>query len=207
MSGARDALRYVVRSPRAGVAFFGVLMLSTFAFNFNVLLPLVADHTLNAGAQTFGLIAAVFGAGALVGAMLTARRAKPRLRVLLLGAFGYGVLELVLAPQGTLIGVCVLLFAIGVCYTHWGTTALTAIQLAAPEHLRGRAASLYFFAFLGGAPLGGLFAGWLVAAGGTELAFAVAGSVAVVTATVGAARLVRASGGVRSVVGAVGSEG
>jgi MFS family permease len=37
MSGARDALRYVVRSPRAGVAFFGVLVLSTFAFNFNVL--------------------------------------------------------------------------------------------------------------------------------------------------------------------------
>jgi MFS family permease len=206
ISGALDALRYVVHSPRAGVAFFGVLVLSTFSFNFNVLLPLVADQTLNAGAQTFGLIAAVFGAGALVGAMLSARRAKPSLRVLLLGAFGYGVLELVLAPQRTLLGVGVLLFAIGFCYTHWGTTALTAIQLAAPEHLRGRAASLYFFAFLGGAPLGGLFAGWLVAAGGTELAFAVAGSVAMVTATVGAARLALASDGVRGVSDAVGSE-
>ena len=193
LGGAVDALRYVVRSPRAGVAFFGVLVLSTFSFNFNVLLPLVADRTLHAGAQTFGLIAAVFGAGALVGATLNARRGRASLRILLIGAFGYGVFELLLAPQQTLVGVCALLFAIGVCYTQWGTTALASIQLGAPEHLRGRAASLYFFAFLGGAPLGGLFAGWLVAAGGTRLAFLVAGSVAVLTALGGAGRLVQAS--------------
>jgi MFS family permease len=195
LGGALDALRYVVRSPRAGVAFFGVLVLSTFSFNFNVLLPLVADRTLHAGAQTFGLIAAVFGAGALVGATLNARRGRASLRVLLIGAFGYGVFELLLAPQHSLGGVCALLFAIGVCYTQWGTTALASIQLDAPERLRGRAASLYFFAFLGGAPLGGLFAGWLVAAGGTRLAFAVAGSVAMLTALAGAGRLAQASNG------------
>ena len=57
--------------------------------------------------------------------------------------------------------------------------ALATIQLEAPERLRGRAASLYFFAFLGGAPIGGLFAGWLVEVGGTQLAFYVAGLVAV----------------------------
>ena len=72
---------------------------------------------------------------------------------------------------------CVLLFLTGLCYIQWGTTALTAIQLEAPEHLRGRAASLYFWAFLGGAPIGGLFASWLVKVGGTELAFAVSGVV------------------------------
>jgi MFS family permease len=205
LGGALDALRYVVRSPRAGVAFFGVLVLSTFSFNFNVLLPLVADRTLHAGAQTFGLIAAVFGAGALLGAMLNARRGRASLRVLLLGAFGYGCFELMLAPQHSLVAVCLLVFAIGVCYTQWGTTALAAIQLEAPEHLRGRAASLYFFAFLGGAPLGGLFAGWLVAGGGTELAFGVAGSVAVLTALAAAARLALAADGVRRAGGAVGS--
>ena len=75
-----------------------------------------------------------------------------------------------------------ILFLTGICYIQWGATALTAIQLEAPEHLRGRAASLYFWAFLGGAPLGGLFAGWLVSVGGTELAFAVAGTIAVTTA-------------------------
>jgi MFS family permease len=189
VGGALDALRYVIHSARAGVAFFGVLVLSTFCFNFNVLLPLVAERTLDAGAQTFGLIAAVFGAGALVGSLAAARRGSNSLRYLLIGAFGYGVLELVLAPQRSLAVVCVLLFATGLCYIQWGATALTAIQLEAPEHLRGRAASLYFWAFLGGAPLGGLFAGWLVSLGGTRLAFYVAGTIAVLTSLAGAARL------------------
>jgi MFS family permease len=193
VQGAVDGLRFVARSPRAGVAFFAVLLLATFCFNFNVLLPLVADRTLRAGAGTFGLIAAVFGAGALVGAALNARRGKASVRVLLVGAFGYGVFELALVPQRSLAGVCLLLFLIGCSYTQWGTSALATIQLEAPERLRGRAASLYFFAFLGGAPLGGLLAGWLVSAGGTSLAFSVAGSVAVATAAAGALRLRTAS--------------
>jgi MFS family permease len=189
MGGALAALRFVKHSPRAGVAFFGVLVLSTFSFNFNVLLPLVADRTLRSGAQTFGLIAAVFGAGALCGAVTNAVRGQASLRLLLIGAAGYGVFELVLAPQRSLVPVCLCLFVIGGFYTLWGTNALSAIQLEAPEHLRGRAASLYFFAFLGGAPLGGLFAGWLSSVGGTELAFYVAGSIAVLTAALGIARL------------------
>ena len=189
VGGALDALKFVVRVPRAAVAFFAVLVLSTLSFNFNVLLPLVAQQTLHGSAQTFGLIAAVFGAGALLGATANAARGHASLRVLLLGALGYGIFELVLAPLDSLVPVCVVLFLIGFCYTQWGTTALATIQLEAPERLRGRAASLYFFAFLGGAPLGGLFAGWLVEVGGTQLAFYVAGLVAVLTALVSAATL------------------
>ena len=84
-----------------------------------------------------------------------------------------------------------LLLAAGVCYTLWGTNALSAIQLEAPEHLRGRAAALYFFAFHGGAPIGGLFAGWLVAVGRDELAFVVGGVVSVTTAAFGVFWLTR----------------
>jgi len=170
-----------------------VLVLSTFCFNMNVLFPLLAARTLDAGAQTFGLIAATFGAGALVGALAAARRARGSIRYLIGGAFLYGVVELVLAPQTSLPAVCALLFLCGLFYIQWGATALTVIQLDAPQHLRGRAASLYFWAFLGGAPIGGLFAGWLVSLGGTELAFVVAGVIAVTTAVVGTARLMRAT--------------
>ena len=54
VGGAIDALRFVKHSPRAGVAFFGVLVLSTFCFNFNVLLPLVADRTLGSERRRSG---------------------------------------------------------------------------------------------------------------------------------------------------------
>jgi hypothetical protein len=41
--------------------------------------------------------------------------------------------------------------------------------------------SLYLFAFVGVAPIGGLLAGWLSDLGGTALAFSVAGVTALVT--------------------------
>lgn len=194
LGGAADGMRFVAGSRRAGVAFAVVFMIATFAFNFNVLLPLLAARTLDSGAATYGLLAAIFGAGALCGALINATSGRASLRRLLIGATGFGVFELILAPQSSLVPVCVLLLAAGVCYTLWGTNALTVMQLEAPEHLRGRAVAMYFFAFLGGAPLGGLLAGWLVAVGGTMLAFAVGGVVSVTSAAVGILILGRARG-------------
>ena len=193
----RGLARFVLLNRRVTVAFFGVLLLSTVSFNFDVLLPLVAKQTLDAGADVFGLIAAVFGAGALLGSLLMATLGRASLRLLLVGAGAFGVLELALAPQDSLLAVCLLLVPTGVCYIVWGANALTSLQLAAPPHLRGQAASLYFFGFQGGAPLGGLLAGWLTSVGGTPLAFAVAGTSAVLVAVVGAAALLRGAGPLR----------
>jgi hypothetical protein len=184
--GTLDGLRFLHASPRAAVAFATVFVLATFSFNYNVLLPLVASGTLHGGAPVFGLLAAVFGAGALGGAIVNATRGRASLRLLLGGAAAFGAFELALAPADSLGPVCVLLFAAGVSSILWGTNALSAMQLEAPEALRGRAAGLYFFALQGGAPLGGLLAGWLVALGGTRLAFALGGAVALATAFVGA---------------------
>jgi MFS family permease len=188
-AGLRAMAAFVLGSRRVAVAFFAVLALSTISFNFDVMLPLVARRTLDAGADVFGLIAALFGAGALCGALLLATAGRASLRLLLLGGGGFGVLELALAPQSSVAGVCVLLVPIGIFYVLWGSNALATLQLAAPPHLRGQAASLYFFAFQGGAPVGGLLAGWLTSRGGTPLAFAVAGVAAVVVAVAGAASL------------------
>ena len=187
--GVGEALRFAIGSRRVAVTFFTVLLVSTFSFNFDVLLPLVARLTLDEGAGTFGLIASVFGCGALCGALILAAVGRARMLLVLGGALGFGGLQLVLAPQSTLPAVCVILFATGICYVLWGSSALATLQLAAPEHLRGRAASLYFFAFMGGAPLGGLVAGSLTAHGGTRLAFAFAGVMALLVVATGAAVL------------------
>jgi MFS family permease len=168
------------------VTFFTVLLVSTFAFNFDVLLPLLAKLTLDSGPRTFGLIASVFGGGALCGALILATVGKARMTLVLGGALGFGTSQLLLAPQDALPGVCVLLFLAGIFYVLWGSSSLATLMLAAPDHLRGRAASLYFFAFMGGAPLGGLIAGSLTAHGGTRLAFAFAGTMALLVVTAGA---------------------
>jgi MFS family permease len=193
LTGIAETFRFAFGERRVTVTFFAVLLVSTFSFNFDVLLPLLARRTLDEGAAVFGLIASVFGMGALCGALILATVGRARLLLVLGGAAGFGGFQLVLAPQDTLPVVCALLFVIGIFYILWGSSALAVLQLAAPEHLRGRAASLYFFAFMGGAPLGGLIAGSLTSLGGTRLAFASAGVVALTVAAAGALALVRAS--------------
>jgi MFS family permease len=188
--GVGEALRFAVSSRRVAVVFFSLILVSTFAFNFDVLLPLVAKLTLDEGPRTYGLIAAVFGAGALTGALTLATIGKARVALVLGGALGFGLLQLVLARQDTVPAVCGVLYLAGIFYILWGSSSLATLQLAAPVHLRARAASLYFFGFMGGAPLGGLIAGSLTAHGGTKLAFTVAGTVAVLVVAVAGAVLV-----------------
>ena len=185
-AGVGGARRVAVGARRGAVTFFSVLLVSTFSFNFDVLLPLVARLTLEEGAGTFGLIASVFGCGALIGALILAAVGKARMLLVLGGALGFGALQLLLAPQDTLLPVCALLFLAGICYVLWGSSALATLQLAAPPPRRGPATSLYFFAFMGGAPLGGVVAGSLTAHGGTRLAFAVAGAIALTVVAAGA---------------------
>ena len=66
-------------------------------------------------------------------------------------------------------------FALGLTFSLFTASANALVQLASPDHLRGRVVSLYLFAFAGLAPIGGIVAGWLADLGGTGLAFAVAG--------------------------------
>ena len=176
LRGTGEGLRYVWGHAPTRAVLVIVLVASTFGFNFNVLLPLLASQTLRAGPQTFGVISASFGAGALVGALLAASFARASRRLLLGGTGLFGLAELALAPQHSIYAVSVFLFVIGVAFTTWTSNSNSGIQLSAPDHLRGRVVGLYFYAFNGTAPLGGLLAGWLCAAGGTELAFLVAGA-------------------------------
>lgn len=188
-----ETFRFAFSDARVTITFLAVLLVSMFSFNFDVLLPLLARRTLDEGAEVFGLIASMFGVGALCGALILATIGRARIVLVLGGAAGFGLFQVVLAPQDDLAVVCALLVVIGVFYVLWGSSALAVLQLQAPEHLRGRAASLYFFGFMGGAPVGGLWAGSLTAAGGTQLAFAAAGTIAVAVALTGTAAFLRAA--------------
>jgi MFS family permease len=137
----------------------------------------LAGQTLNTNAQVYGILSALFGAGALVGALAAASLGRASTRVLLIGAVVFTGSELLLAPVTTPWLAGLLLFVTGAGFTAWSANSNASIQLAAPDHLRGRIIGLYFYAFNGTGPVGGLLAGWLCAKGGTELAFAVAGVV------------------------------
>jgi MFS family permease len=178
----REGISYARKSAHVRLVLTMLVAISTIAMNFNVLLPVLASQTLASGPGVFGLIAGCFGAGALVGGLLSAALSRASWKAIIAGAGGLGVAELVLAPLHSLGPAIVLLFIAGICFTLYTANSNAVLQLRAPDHLRGRVIGFYYFAFNGLAPLGGILAGWLAATGGTELAFAVAGAVTALVA-------------------------
>jgi MFS family permease len=189
LGGAREGLSYARRSRGVLVILGMMVVFASLCFNFNILLPVLAKQTLDAGPRTFGVLSAAFGLGALVGALSAAAKARASWRVMLLGAAGFAATELLIAPVHSIRVDVVLLFACGIFFTSYTTNTSARLQLDTPDHLRGRVLSLYYYAWNGLAPLGGLIIGWLSQTGGTELAFAVAGTAGLVLAVSGALAL------------------
>jgi MFS family permease len=190
MRGIREGISWVLASPQMRLVLLIVTVVSTVGFNFHVLLPLLASQTLHTGPEVFGILSACFGGGALLGALLSAALGRASWKVLVLGTGGFSLSLLALAPVATVWACAVLLFVTGACFTLWTSNANSILQLNAPDHLRGRVVSLYLWAFAGFAPIGGLFAGWLVDIGGTQLSFTVAGATGLAMTALTARQLV-----------------
>ena len=188
LRGTREGLAYVRRQPRMLLVLGLTVILSTFCFNFNVTLPVLAYNTLHTHAAVYGILSAVFGAGALAGALAAASLQRASAKALIVGALVFTGAELLLGPAKTPVLAGVLLFFVGAGFTVWSANSNASMQLAAPDRLRGRIIGIYFYAFNGTGPLAGLMAGWLCATGGTELAFVLAGIVGLAGTAVTAQR-------------------
>jgi len=189
LAGTREGLSYVRRQPRLLLVLALTVVLSTFCFNFDVTLPVLTYNTLRADADVFGMLSACFGAGALVGALAAASFSSASARPVIVGSLCVAGGELLIAPARSAVVAGALLFVIGAAFTVWTANANAWVQLAAPDRLRGRIIGLYFYAFNGAGPAGGLFIGWLCATGGTQLAFVVAASIGLVGTAIVAHRL------------------
>jgi MFS family permease len=199
---ARHARPTMIRGIREGLSFAkhsrGVLVILgmmvvfvSLCFNFSILLPVLAKQTLDAGPRTFGILSAAFGVGALVGALTAAATSRASWKTMFIGAAGFALCELAIAPMHSVPVDVVLLFVCGIFFTSYTANSNARIQLDSPDHLRGRILSLYYYAWNGIAPLGALIIGWLSARGGTQLAFAVAGAAGLAMAVLGAVALKR----------------
>jgi MFS family permease len=181
LTGIKEGISYARHDDQVWLMLSLVFVLSTFCLNFNVLLPVLAKQTLHAGPEVFGILSASFGVGALIGALVSAHMSRATMGTTVVGTAGFALCELLLAPVRSTSIAVLLLFLAGIFFTTWSSNSNSLLQLAAPDHLRGRVIGLYFFAFAGTGAAGGILAGGLIAAGGTELAFAVAGLVGLAT--------------------------
>jgi MFS family permease len=185
----RDALSFVARRPQLLMTFVVMTIVSTFAFNYGVALPKLADERWG-GEVWFGVVLSVTSVGSFIGSLLTARMSWISTRwylanIALLGVAGIGMAW---APNVAI----ALLWSVplGIGGGGFISAGNGITQQESPPDMRGRLLALTAVAFLGSTPIGGPITGAIGDHIGAEWSLAY-GSVAAVVTAIGAAAFLR----------------
>ena len=183
----RAGLRYAWSLAELRTPLLMMAVVGTLAYNFSVVLPLLADTTFKAGARAYGGMFSVMGAGAVLGGLVFAARARPT-RLLLAGAsLAFGV-AIGLAAAAPNLGLATLaMLPIGAASTAFIATSNSLLQLNAAPEMRGRVMALFALVFLGSTPIGGPLVGWIAERFGPRDALGLAALATLLTGVVGMA--------------------
>lgn len=203
----RDELEVHARAPRepgrmaAGFAYirgrrdillvFGmVLLIGTFGMNFPIFLSTMAVE-FDAGAGGFGALTSAMAVGSLLGAILSARRERPRVAVIAVACaiFAVTIGVAAWAPNVWIFGA--ILTVTGIASISMLNSANAYVQTTTPPMVRGRVMSLYMAIFVGGTLIGAPVVGWVANVAGPRWAMEVGSASALVAAIIAVVYFIR----------------
>ena len=155
----RQGLRYVSGTPGLLVPLLMMALVGTFAYEFQVTLPLLARVSLHGGAGTYAFVTAAMGVGAVAGGLVVAGLARTGLLPFTVAAAGFGTATLAAALIPSLPGELAALTVVGIFSTAFMATGNTTLQLTADPRFRGRVMALWSVTFTGSTPIGGPIVG------------------------------------------------
>lgn len=187
-----EGLRYVRGRPDLLLVIVVIFVFGALGMNFQVTNLLMATLVFHQGAA-FGALGSIMAIGSLAGALIAARRERPRLIYLLGSLGGFAVLATALALAPDFWVYCVLLAPVGLVSITALNNANARVQLATDPQFRGRVMALYMAVFMGSTLIGSPFIGWVGDAWGPRWTILV-GSIATGLALAGALIYLVASG-------------
>ena len=188
-----EGLGYVRRRPALGLILVLVGSLGAFGMNFPITNALMATAEFGMGPGEFGLLGSIMAVGTLAGALLAARRSRPRLRFLLGGALGLGFFTLIGSVSPSFWLYAAILVPVGLASITFLNSCNTSIQLSVEPQFRGRVLALYLATLQGGTALGAPFMGWLGSTFGARWSVAAGGAVVLLTGLLAVIVVVRSS--------------
>ncbi|MFP5336756.1 MAG: MFS transporter [Actinomycetes bacterium] len=174
---ALEGLRYVWQRPELRACLVLVAVMALFGQNFRVVLPLFARDALGGGAEVYGWLTSALGAGAVVGALVTAARERVTAWSMLVWGGALAVTSMALAGAPGLWVALGLLVGVGLANITFNTLARTLLQLGAQPSMQGRVIALHATVFLGSTPIGGPLLGWVCEQFGSRAGLLVSGAV------------------------------
>jgi MFS family permease len=182
MTQLREGLHYVRVTPLVLIAVLVVGLVSTVGMNFSVIIPAYSQDVLDSGATGYGFLMAASGVGSLLAALWLAFGSGAQVRRLAYGAIMLGAGEIALGFSQIFALSLLFMVFVGFGAIMMATTANTTMQLAVPDHLRGRVMSVYTTIFAGSTPIGGPLMGGIASFFGVAVSLAIGG---VLSAAVG----------------------
>ena len=190
----REGLRYVRGRPDLLMVLVIVFFVGTFGLNFQLTSALMATEVFGKGAGEYGLLGSVVAIGSLSGALLSARRGRPRLRLIVLSAIAFGTIEVGAGLMPSYLSFMALLIPLGLAQMTLLNSANATLQLSVDPLMRGRVMALYMAVLMGGTPIGAPLVGAVAEAFGPRWSLIAGGVVSIAAAAVAGGLLARQQG-------------
>ena len=157
----REGLAYVRHRTDIMLIMVVMSVVSTFGLNFQLTSAMMARTVFHKGAGQYGVLGSILAIGSLAGALLAARRERPRVRLVIGAAFAFGLAAGVLALMPTYTSFAIACIPVGLASLTMMTAANATIQMSTDPAVRGRVMSLYMMVFMGATPIGSPVVGWI----------------------------------------------
>jgi MFS family permease len=170
-----EGFRYVRDHRRTRTLLLLVFVSFVCVWPYQAFLPAIADEVLGVEEAGYGLLVAVTGVGALLGALWVAGRAStiPATRRVVFGLVWAGALCVAGIGAATHVATTLPgLLVAGFCQVAFVATANTMVQASAPDELRGRVMGIWTFVFGASYPAGSFAMGHAAERFGTLPTFA-----------------------------------
>ncbi|WP_132048937.1 MFS transporter [Curtobacterium sp. PhB136] len=183
--------KYVRTRPDIIVVLCMIFVVGTFGVNFPIFTSTMARVEFHKGAGEFGLLNSVMAIGSVLGALLSARRERPRMRLLVIASAGFGLACTAAAFAPTYWTFAIVLMFVGLASLTFMTTANALVQTTTAPAMRGRVMALYMAIFAGGTPIGAPIVGAIADAAGPRWAIGVGAASGFVALAIALVWLVR----------------
>ncbi|MEO7014536.1 MAG: MFS transporter [Dokdonella sp.] len=189
-----EGFRYVWNRPDLVAILSMLFLIATFGLNFPIFISMMSVTVFQGGSGQYGVLISTMAVGSVAGALLSARRAQPRLSQLLISALAFGVSMLVAAimPNHVLFGL--VLVVVGMSAQTFMTTSNSLVQLSTEPAMRGRVLAILLALALGGTPIGAPIAGWVADTFGARWSLGIGVAAGFAAVLVGIRYLVRYRG-------------
>jgi MFS family permease len=184
--GVHDGLRYARGRQQLWLPLTMMSLVGLLAFNFAVILPVLASKTFHGTGGTYGLLSTMLSVGSVAGSFGVGLIRHPRRIYLVAAAAAFGVCLIGTATAPNVATACGALVITGAAAFSFVTLTSTTLQLHSAAAYRGRVMALFVFVYIGTTPIGSVLTGWISSAAGPRVALLAGAAACLLAAAIAA---------------------